>query len=110
MARRYSIKAFKIADVNMKLKFDSEQLTEDGVILTADLFEETTKVLNELLPTLKDQLPEAITETVFTSVSRLLGSDPTNVYANLLGDEYPRTKLVSVEVTDSEGNSIVYEE
>jgi hypothetical protein len=43
-------------------------------------------------------------------VGHMLADDPTNVYANMLGDEYPRTRLVSVELTDPAGNSTVYED
>ena len=60
MARRFSFKSFKISDLNIKLKFESEELHEDGTILADSTLEEATKILNEKLPEVKDQLPEEI--------------------------------------------------
>ena len=40
MARRFSIKSFKISDLNIKLKFESEELHEDGTILADSTLEE----------------------------------------------------------------------
>lgn len=108
MSRRFSVKVFNIANLNVKLKFESEQLGEDGLVLSKDLFEEVTKVLNEVLPTVKDQSPEAVTETVYTGVASHLHVDPTNVYENMMGDKHQRTKLVSVELFDADGNSAIY--
>ena len=110
MARQFSVKTFNIAGSNVKLKFESEQLHTDGTILADFVLEEAIRVLTETLNTVKDSLPETITEAVFTSVGHLLHSDPSNVYTNLLGDEYQRTKLISVELFDTAGNSTVYED
>ena len=110
MARRFSIKAFNIANYHVKLKFESEQLHEDGTVLADNIVEEVTKTLTASLDKNKDALPETITESVYNDVGHMLADDPTNVYANMLGDEYPRTRLVSVELTDTAGNSTVYED
>jgi 6-pyruvoyltetrahydropterin/6-carboxytetrahydropterin synthase len=52
---------------------------------------------------------EAFAEYVYQYVSQWLRDDPTNKYQNLLGDEHPRVKLVSVEVFEHAGNSAIYE-
>jgi hypothetical protein len=110
MARRFSVKVFNIAGLNVRLKFESEQLHEDGTILADTVLEETVKKLTETLTANKDLLPEVITETAFTEIGRMLVADPANVYTNLLGDEYQRTKLISMELMDNAGNSTIYED
>jgi 6-pyruvoyltetrahydropterin/6-carboxytetrahydropterin synthase len=52
---------------------------------------------------------EAFAEYVYDYVSQWLRDDPTNKYQNLLGDEHPRVKLLSVEVFEHAGNSAIYE-
>lgn len=52
---------------------------------------------------------EAFAEMVYTWTSTWLAKDPTNRYKNLMGDEYPRVKLLSVEVFEHAGNSAIYE-
>lgn len=52
---------------------------------------------------------EAFAEHVYHWVSEWLQADPTNRYQNLLGDEHPRVKLISVEVFEHAGNSAIYE-
>ena len=109
MARRFSVKRFTVADLNFRLKFESEELHEDGRILDDNLVAELTKALNETVEAHKDALPEALTEEVCMGINLALVHDPLNVYKNMLGDEHQRTKLVSVELIDSEGNETVYE-
>ncbi len=110
MSRRFSVKTFNIEGMNVKLKFESEQLNEDGVILTKDLFEETSKLLIETLPTMKDKSHEEITEEVYEAINVVLSTDPNNKYENMMGDKYQRTKLISLELFDTEGNSTIYED
>ena len=52
---------------------------------------------------------EAFSQMVYEHVSEMLFNDPTNRYKNMLGDEYPRVKLLSVEVFEHSGNSAIYE-
>jgi 6-pyruvoyltetrahydropterin/6-carboxytetrahydropterin synthase len=52
---------------------------------------------------------EAFAQYVYEYVARWLADDPTNRYQNLLGDEHPRVKLISVEVFEHSGNSAIYE-
>jgi 6-pyruvoyltetrahydropterin/6-carboxytetrahydropterin synthase len=52
---------------------------------------------------------EAFAQYVYEYVAQWLRDDPTNRYQNLLGDEHPRVKLISVEVFEHAGNSAIYE-
>jgi 6-pyruvoyltetrahydropterin/6-carboxytetrahydropterin synthase len=52
---------------------------------------------------------EAFSEMVYKHVSQWLREEPGNTYQNLLGDEHPRVKLISVEVFEHSGNSAIYE-
>lgn len=52
---------------------------------------------------------ESFAKMVYEWTTEWLYKDPTNRYKNMLGDEYPRVKLVSVEVFEHSGNSAVYE-
>lgn len=52
---------------------------------------------------------EAFAQMVYDYVSNWLNQDPTNRYTTLLGDEYPRVKLISCEVFEHSGNSAIYE-
>ena len=52
---------------------------------------------------------EAFAEYVYAWTHDWLRNDPTNKYQNLLGDEHPRVKLISVEVFEHAGNSAIYE-
>jgi len=52
---------------------------------------------------------EAFAEYVYAWTADWLRNDPTNKYQNLLGDEHPRVKLISVEVFEHAGNSAIYE-
>ena len=52
---------------------------------------------------------EAFAEQVYNWVAKWLDNDPTNTYQNMLGDEHPRVKLLSVEVFEHAGNSAIYE-
>jgi hypothetical protein len=48
-------------------------------------------------------------QMVYEHVAKWLYELPDNKYKNLLGDEYPRVKLVSAEVFEHAGNSAIYE-
>ena len=52
---------------------------------------------------------EAFAQTVYEHVSVWLKKQPDNKYQNLLGDEYPRVHLRSVEVFEHAGNSATFE-
>jgi 6-pyruvoyltetrahydropterin/6-carboxytetrahydropterin synthase len=52
---------------------------------------------------------EKFAEMVYDWTAKWLYDQPDNRYKNLLGDEYPRVKLVSVEVFEHAGNSAIYE-
>jgi 6-pyruvoyltetrahydropterin/6-carboxytetrahydropterin synthase len=52
---------------------------------------------------------EAFAQMVYEHVSQWLKDEPGNTYQNLLGDEHPRVKLISVEVFEHSGNSAIYE-
>ena len=110
MARRFSVKRFKVADLDFRLRFESEELHEDGRILDDNLVTELIKALSETVEAHKDALPEALTEEVCMGINFALVHDPLNVYKNMLGDEHQRTKLVSVALVDAEGNETIYED
>jgi 6-pyruvoyltetrahydropterin/6-carboxytetrahydropterin synthase len=52
---------------------------------------------------------EMFAEMVYDHVAQWLEDNPTNRYKNMLGDEYPRVRLLSVEVFEHAGNSAIYE-
>ena len=52
---------------------------------------------------------EAFAEMVYAHVAHWLAHEPDNKYQNLLGDEYPRVHLKSVEVFEHDGNSAIFE-
>jgi 6-pyruvoyltetrahydropterin/6-carboxytetrahydropterin synthase len=52
---------------------------------------------------------EAFAQMVYEHVSQWLKDEPGNTYQNLLGDEHPRVKLISVEVFEHSGNSAIHE-
>ena len=52
---------------------------------------------------------ERFAEMVYEHVSDWLMDNPNNRYKNMMGDEYPRVKLLSVEVFEHAGNSAIYE-
>jgi 6-pyruvoyltetrahydropterin/6-carboxytetrahydropterin synthase len=52
---------------------------------------------------------EAFAQYVYEYVSQWLKDEPGNTYQNLLGDEHPRVKLISVEVFEHSGNSAIHE-
>jgi len=51
---------------------------------------------------------EAFAKFVYEFVEHWLHANPENKYKNLMGDEYPRVKLHSVEVFEHAGNSAIY--
>lgn len=110
MARRFSVKKLTISNFDLRLKFEAEQLEEGGTVLSTELFDEVVKSLNEVAPTLKDQNSDSVAAAIFTSAECVLHSDPTNVYENMMGDKQQQTKMVSVELVDTEGNSVIYGE
>ena len=56
-----------------------------------------------------DTIREMFAEIVYEHVSEWLYTQPANKYKNLMGDEYPRVRLVSAEVFEHAGNSAIYE-
>jgi 6-pyruvoyltetrahydropterin/6-carboxytetrahydropterin synthase len=51
---------------------------------------------------------EAFAKMVYDYTEQWLEDQPNNVYKNLMGDEYPRVKLKSVECFEHSGNSAIY--
>jgi len=52
---------------------------------------------------------EMFAQMVYEHVAEWVIDNPSNRYKNLMGDEYPRVKLLSVEVFEHAGNSAIYE-
>lgn len=51
---------------------------------------------------------EAFAQLVYEYVEEWLANEPGNKYKNLMGDEYPRVKIHSVECFEHAGNSAIY--
>ena len=107
MARQFCVKKFTNKDVSLKLQFETEQLEEGQGILSAELYDEVLKSLNETSPTVKDKLPEVAVEEIYNSIEQLLQFNENNRYENMMGDKHQRVRLVSAELFDIEGNSVV---
>jgi hypothetical protein len=107
MSRRFSVKKFTNKDFSLKLKFETEQLEEGEGTLSTDLYAEVLKCLNEVSPTVKDKLPESAVEEIYTAVEHVLHTDESNRYENMMGDKQQRVRLVSAELFDEAGNSVM---
>ena len=102
MARRFTVRTFELDGFDVRLKFESEQLNEDGSIITPELLPEIYEIMQATFADCTGELPEAVSEKVHTAIHKKLCLDKANVYSNLMGHEYQRTKLVSVELAKDE--------
>jgi hypothetical protein len=75
--------------------------------LSTELSDEVLKCLNEVSPGVKDKLPESAVEEIYTAVELVLHSDENNRYENMMGDKHQRVRLVSAELFDEAGNSVM---
>lgn len=101
MARRYSIQKHKAKDLEIALRFEAEELTETGLVVDESLANEITEYFKNTFDPAADSSLEQAAQAVHDFFEKQLISDPTNVYKNLVGDEYPRVRIVSVDVTGS---------
>lgn len=51
---------------------------------------------------------ESFAQMVYEHVEKWLSAQPDNKYTNLMGDEYPRVRVKSVECFEHAGNSAIY--
>jgi hypothetical protein len=107
MSRRFCVKKFTNKDFSLKIRFETDQLEEGQGTLSIELHDEVLKCLNEVSPTVKDKLPESAVEEIYTAVEHILHTDETNRYENMMGDKHQRVRLVSVELFDEAGNSVM---
>lgn len=97
MARKFSIYSHTVKNLKISAKFEAEVLNEQGLVVTDSFGLEFHEYFHSL-EIAADATLENTAETVYEHFAQQLNSDPTNVYTNLMGDEYQRVKMISVEV------------
>jgi hypothetical protein len=108
MARRLSAKAYKINDINITLRFEAEQLTEQGLVVDYTSMNEVDAYFKDAFAEPSEDSLEKIAQTVHEFVEQWLAQEPTNTYKNLMGDEYPRVKILSVEAAKQDSYAATY--
>ena len=99
MARRLSAKVYKISNLAFTLRFEAEELNEQGLVVDYSSMEEVDTYFKETFAEPIEDSLEKVAQAVYDFVEQWLAQEPTNTYKNLLGDEYPRVKILSVEAT-----------
>ena len=97
MARKFSTLAHTVDRLNITVRFEAEQLNEQGLVLDDSFGLEFHEYFHGL-EIAKDSTLEQTAQTVYDHFTDKLNSDPANVYANLIGDEYPRVRVIFVDV------------
>lgn len=99
MARRYSSHIYTVNDLKISLRFEAEELNEQHLVVDENLSAEITKYFQDTFSLSAEHSLEQTAQTIHGYVEHQLHADTTNVYKNLMGDEYPRVRIVSVDVT-----------
>lgn len=97
MARKFSTYSHTLKDLKINVRFEAEVLNEQGLVLD-NSFELEFHEYFHSLEIAADATLESTAQTVYDYFEQKLNSDPTNVYSNLMGDEYPRVRLINVDV------------
>ena len=97
MARKFSTLAHAVGNLNITVRFEAEQLNEQGLVLDDSFGLEFHEYFHSLEIADNTAL-EQTAQTVYDHFTLKLGSDPANMYANLIGDEYPRVRVIFVDV------------
>lgn len=97
MARKFSTYSHSVKDLKINVRFEAEVLNEQGLVVDDSFGLEFHEYFHSL-EIAADATLESTAQTVYDHFEQKLNSDPANVYTNLMGDEYPRVKLIFVEV------------
>ena len=97
MARKFSTYSHTLKDLKINVRFEAEVLNEQGLVLDDSFGLEFHEYFHGL-EVAADATLENTAQTVYDHFEQKLSSDPTNVYTNLMGDEYPRVRLINVDV------------
>ena len=110
MARRFSTKAYSINNLVFTLRFEADELNEQGMIVDYSSMTDVDEYFKKTFAEPSENSLEKSAQEVFEYVEDLLNQDPSNVYKNLMGDEYPRAKLLSVDVAQADSYTATYGE
>ena len=108
MARRLSAKLYKLNGLDVTLRFEAEELTEQGLVVDYSSMDEVDTYFKETFAEPSEHSLEKIAQAVYEFVEQWLAQEPTNTYKNLMGDEYPRIKILSVEATKVDSYTATY--
>lgn len=97
MARKFSTYSHSVKDLKINVRFEAEVLNEQGLVVDDSFGLEFHEYFHSL-EIAADATLESTAQTVYEHFEQKLNSDPANVYTNLMGDEYPRVKLIFVDV------------
>ncbi len=100
MARKFSTYSRTVKDLTVHLRFEAEELNAQGLVLD-DSFHLTMQEYFNTLDIAADTTLENTAQEIHSQIMLQLMQDPGNVYTNLMGDEYPRVKLIYVDVQGS---------